>query len=197
MPCTLDSWPHKYNYLYHSLVKKGPWAEHLTSLPKRGVGTLSTVSAFNHERVPTSCLQWLEALEANNWMQNNVQRNHQGLRSWVLMAHNTWNCTMWWWAYCSSHLVSRLPWGCSPHYLRPWMQRCCVKYHTQFLTRDTHSARGCASQTLCEAHSRMGAHSGELCPYTRKLAKSRGWALFSEWALFGKTTVIWACITTR
>ena len=37
--------------------KRAPWAEHLTSLPKRGVGALSTVSAFNHERVPTSCLQ--------------------------------------------------------------------------------------------------------------------------------------------
>ena len=61
---------------YHSLPKKGPWAEHLTSLPKRGVGALSTVSAFNHERAPTSCLQRLETLEANNCTQNNVQQNH-------------------------------------------------------------------------------------------------------------------------
>ena len=45
---------------YRSVAKKGPWTEHLTSLPKRGMGTLSTVSAFNHERVPTSCLQRLE-----------------------------------------------------------------------------------------------------------------------------------------
>ena len=51
---------------YHSLPKKGPWAEHLTSLPKRGVGALSTVSAFNHEKAPMSCLQLLEAHEANN-----------------------------------------------------------------------------------------------------------------------------------
>ena len=50
--------------IYHSLTKKGPWAEHLTSLPKRDV--LSTVSAFNHERAPTLCLQWLEAFKANN-----------------------------------------------------------------------------------------------------------------------------------
>ena len=63
--------------IYCSLPKKGPWAEHLTSLPKRGVGALLTVSTFNHERVPTSCLQWLEALKANNWTQINVQRNHQ------------------------------------------------------------------------------------------------------------------------
>ena len=43
--------------------------EHLTSLPKRGVGALSTVFVFNHERAPTSCLQRLETLKANNWTQ--------------------------------------------------------------------------------------------------------------------------------
>ena len=78
--------------LYRSLAKKGPWAEHLASLPKRGVGTLSTVSTFNHERAPTSCLQRLKPT------QNNVQRNHQGLQSRVLTAHNTLNGTMWQWA---------------------------------------------------------------------------------------------------
>ena len=41
--------------MFRSLAKKGPWAEHLTSLPKRGVGALSTVSAFNYERAATSC----------------------------------------------------------------------------------------------------------------------------------------------
>ena len=61
---------------------------------KEGVGTLSTVSTFNHERAPTSCLQRLEALEASNWTQNNVQRNHQQLRSRVLTAHNTLNGTV-------------------------------------------------------------------------------------------------------
>ena len=75
--------------IYRSLAKKGPWADHLTSLPKRGVGALSGVSAFNHERAPMSCLQRLDALEANNWTNSNVQRNHQRLRSRVLTAHNT------------------------------------------------------------------------------------------------------------
>ena len=42
--------------MYRSLAKKGPWAEHLTSLAKMGVGTPLTVFAFNQERVPTSCL---------------------------------------------------------------------------------------------------------------------------------------------
>ena len=111
--CTL--WPVTSICIYRSLAKKGPWAEHLTSLPKRGVGALLTVSAFNHERVSTSCLQWLEALGANNWTQNNIQHNHQRLWSRVLMAPNTLNCTMWQWVYCSSRLVLRLPWGCSPH----------------------------------------------------------------------------------
>ena len=38
---------------YCSLTKKSAWAEHLTSLPIREGGTLSTstVSAFNHETV--------------------------------------------------------------------------------------------------------------------------------------------------
>ena len=56
----------KQKLIYRSLPKKIPWVEeHLTSLPKRGVGILSTVSAFNYERAPMSCLQRLDALEAN------------------------------------------------------------------------------------------------------------------------------------
>ena len=31
--------------VYCSLPKKGPWAEHLISLPKRGVGALSTAAS--------------------------------------------------------------------------------------------------------------------------------------------------------
>ena len=95
-----DQWPWSLVWeqdcmcMYCSLAKRGPQVEHLTSLPKREVGALSTVSAFNHERVPTSCLQRLKALKVNNWTQNNVQRNHQQLRSRVLTAHNTPNCTM-------------------------------------------------------------------------------------------------------
>ena len=37
-----------------------------------GVCALLSVSAFNHERVPMSCLY----LEANNWTNNIVKRNH-------------------------------------------------------------------------------------------------------------------------
>ena len=43
----------------------------------------------HHESAPMSCLQQLEALEANNCTQNNIQRDHQRLQSQVLTAHNT------------------------------------------------------------------------------------------------------------
>ena len=48
-------------YMYHSLRKERPWAEHLTSSSKRGMGALLSVAACDHERVPTSCLQLLDA----------------------------------------------------------------------------------------------------------------------------------------
>ena len=41
---------------YCRLLKERPCTEHPTcKSAKEGVGALSTVSAFNHERVPTSC----------------------------------------------------------------------------------------------------------------------------------------------
>ena len=48
-----------YEAIYHSLVKECPWEEHLT---KMGVGALSSVSTFNHKKVPMSCSQRLCAL---------------------------------------------------------------------------------------------------------------------------------------
>ena len=47
--------------IYCGLAKRCPWAEHLTKLQKRGVGALSSVSAFNHKRALMSCLQRLDA----------------------------------------------------------------------------------------------------------------------------------------
>ena len=38
--------------MYCSLTKKGPWVEHLTSLPKRGVGALSNVSHLTTKECP-------------------------------------------------------------------------------------------------------------------------------------------------
>ena len=82
-------------YTYTVVSGRVPMVEHLTSLPKRGESTLLSVSAFNHERAPMSCLQRLDALEANNWttiMYNGATM--QQLQSRVLMAHNTLNSTM-------------------------------------------------------------------------------------------------------
>ena len=96
----------------HTIVsQRCPWAEHLTSLPKTGVDTLLSVSAFNHKRAPMSCFQWFNALEQiNTW-------NHHWLQSWVLTAHNTLNsCTQWAWGNLQ----------CAPNYLRPSMQKCLV-----------------------------------------------------------------------
>ena len=38
--------------IYCNLAKECPQAEHLTSLPKRGVGNLLSVSTFNHKECP-------------------------------------------------------------------------------------------------------------------------------------------------
>ena len=53
----------KQKLYYRSLTKKGPWAEHLTSLPKRWVGALSTVSAFNHKRASCHVYSDLKSLK--------------------------------------------------------------------------------------------------------------------------------------
>ena len=72
-----------------------------------------------------------------------------------------------------------------------------VKYYMTFLPWDTHSAQGCASLTVHEARSRVGAYSNKLWPYTRNWPKNRGWALFREWTLFHETMVLSTlCITT-
>jgi len=52
----------------------------LSSPSKRGVGTLSSVFAVNHERASMSCSQQQDALEENSWTNNNIQQSHQWLR---------------------------------------------------------------------------------------------------------------------
>ena len=95
-----------YYYKYCNLRKEGPWVEHLTSLPKRGMGALLSVFACNHEREPMSCLQQLGALKANNWTNNNAQRNHQWLWSQVLTAHSTQSSAMSPWVDHSANHIS-------------------------------------------------------------------------------------------
>ena len=46
--------------MYHSLTKERSWADHLTSLPKSGVGA-------HHLKASMSCLQQVNSLETNYW----------------------------------------------------------------------------------------------------------------------------------
>ena len=73
-----------YMGMYCSLTKERLLAEHLTSLSKRGVGTLSSVSAFNHKRVPMSCFQRLDTFEYKQWTYNGATSSFE-VKS--LMAH--------------------------------------------------------------------------------------------------------------
>ena len=85
--------------LYCSLAKERPWVEHL-------VYQSGLFWVFLHltQNSAKWCLQQLNVLKANNWTNNNVQRNHQWLRGRVLMAHNTLNGTKW--ASYSTHCIS-------------------------------------------------------------------------------------------
>ena len=70
--------------------------EHLTSLPKKGVGPLLSGSAFNHER---AYLQWLDDLKANNWTMYNGITSGFELESW-------WHTTL----SMAPYLRSRVVW---------------------------------------------------------------------------------------
>ena len=59
------------------------------------VGALLSVSAFNHEIAPMSCLGKSQcALKANIWTKNNVKWSHWPLRSLVVTAQSPLNSTM-------------------------------------------------------------------------------------------------------
>ena len=59
------------------------------SAKSRG-GWCSFKCTFNYESAFMSCLQRLNALEANNWTNNNIQRSHSrfNVKSW-------WHATLW------------------------------------------------------------------------------------------------------
>ena len=125
---TIFFWRHQLNQTltsvsgtlvhYTIVLRKSPWVEYLTSLPNRGAGALLSVSTFKHDRVPMICSQLLDALEANNWTNNNIQQNHHWLLSRILTAPYTLNSTMSLWTWY-------ILWS-EPHYLCPSMQRCFV-----------------------------------------------------------------------
>ena len=68
---------------------------------KQGVGALSSVPAFNHERVPMSCLQGVDVLWANNWAVTELP----AASKLSLTACNTLNGTMSM-CVCSDHCCS-------------------------------------------------------------------------------------------
>ena len=111
------------------------------------------------ERVPMSCLQWLDALEANNWKNSKVQQNHK-----------FWLHTILWMASCHhGHGVA-----CDAHHITYIHCSNLLWTITKFLTSDMHSTWGCASQTSGDAHSKVGAHLGKLWPLTRNWVKREG-----------------------
>ena len=81
--------------IYCSFVKEHPWAEHLTSMPKRGVGALLNATTFNHEEA--SMYAYNDSLPTNllkYCTNNNVQWNHGPWKLTFLTAHNTVNGKM-------------------------------------------------------------------------------------------------------
>ena len=72
----------------HSLAKKHLWPEHLTSLPKMGVGTLSSVSAFDRERAPMYAYGITLEILDEQWS------HLRTLEAQILMSHSTMNDSM-------------------------------------------------------------------------------------------------------
>ena len=159
--------------------------ENLTSLPKRGPGI---VSAFNHKRVPMSCLQQPQCPGSkllDKW-------NHQQLRSWVLTTHNTpnnhvtWSCA--WVCFCETTQClceEGVAHGADLLAISVYPKMPCIVTLSKVLykvsTSDLHSTWGHASQTPRKACSRVSAHSSKLWAYTGNWAKRRrGWAHLRE-----------------
>ena len=88
--------------------------EHLTQVCQRGGGHSFECCAFNHERVLMSCLQRLDALEANNETNNDVQGTTSGFR-----VKGT--ATLWMAPCHREHGVAH-----SVHRIRLYMQSCLV-----------------------------------------------------------------------
>ena len=80
----------------------------------------------------------------------------------------SWQHTTLWTAQCDGeHSVARGAHRISYVLLCKYFVLISVKYYMKFLTWDTCSAQGRASQTPCEARSRVGVHSSKVWPYTR------------------------------
>ena len=101
---------------------------------KEGVGALSSVSAFNHKRAPTSCLQWLDAPK----LDNGIKLSHQLPLNQVLTAHNTPMLCVAWGVRRIGYMSVYAKQPCNNHW---W------SFIPDFLPQVYNSARGCSSQT--------------------------------------------------
>ena len=91
-----------YIYIYRSLAKKGPWAEHLTSLPKMGVGALLTVSTLTTNERPRHVYNHSEPSKQIIW--HKIMYN--GITSSFKVEY--WRHTALWTVRCDSeHTVAR------------------------------------------------------------------------------------------
>ena len=74
-----------------SLVKECPWAEHLTSLQKRGVGIFLMFPHLTMKECP--CHVYNDSMPPKQIIRQIITCN-QGLQSLVLTSHNTLNSTI-------------------------------------------------------------------------------------------------------
>ena len=129
----------------------------------KGGGALLSNSAFNHDRMPMSCLKRLDALKANNWTTITCNGTTSGFK-----VESWWHTTLWTAPHhcehgvaCNAHCISYI------HLL--WqMPSWSVKYYTKFLTSDMHSAWGCASFKL---HAKLAPQSGCSLKYIHMLIR--------------------------
>ena len=99
---------------------------------KVGGGRSFECFAFDHESVPMSCLQQLDALGANYWTKNNVQRNHQQLQSPDGTQHSEQH-------HITMSMVTVTRGVHHINYVRLHKDTLSVKYYMEFLTSDMHS----------------------------------------------------------
>ena len=154
--------------IYHNLTKRRPRGEHL-----KGVSTLSSVLAFNHEERP--CHVYSDLRQITKTIAYNGTKSGFKVKAWW-HRKNLWMATCLH-EHCVTHGAHRIRYVC---------------LHMSVYLRYAYSARGSASQTQ-QVHTwdrtRVGTHLSKIWPYTGNWTKSRGWALFLGCSLFHETTV--------
>ena len=148
-------------------MKECPWVEHLTNLPKWGVGALLSVLDLTmkerpyhvyHNSMPSKQIIWqtIHTTEPPKSSPDGTQHaewHHVTVSMVWLTVHTALAMSVYTKMPCSNLL----------------------KCYTKFLTSVMHSTWGCYSETPQEARSRVGAHLSKL--YSQK------------WALFQQTTI--------